>query len=412
MNKRRVVVTGLGVVTSLGLDVDEVWEKLVAGTSGVCLIQRFDTSQYASKIAGEISDWDGGLHIEPREMKRIDRFSQFGLNAAIDAVADSGIDFSSEDDFRCGVIVGSGIGGIETFCEGDKKLLFKGPNRISPMMIPRLMVNAGSGNIAIRFGLRGVNYSVVTACASAGHAIGDAYRSIVCDEADVIISGGAEAAAGELGTACFTTMRALSTRNDEPEKASRPFDRDRDGFVIAEGAGMVVLEEYEHAKKRGAKIYGEVLGYGMTCDSTHITAPDETGVSARHAMKVSLKMAKLDVTDIGYINPHATSTKLGDMAENAAVKGLFGDHAYKTVISSTKSMTGHLLGASGGVELVILAKVLETGDVPPTINLDNPDEGFDLNYVPHEAQHHDVKYCMSNNFGFGGHNVSLVMGKV
>ncbi len=260
MIERRVVITGLGVVTSLGMAVDEVWSKLVAGTSGVHTIQRFDASEYTSKIAGEISDWDGKPHLDFREMKRMDRFSQLGLSAAIDAVNESGLDFSSEDEFRCGVIVGSGIGGIETFCEGDKKLLQKGPSRIGPLMIPKLMINAGSGNIAIRFGMRGVNYSVVTACASAGHAIGDAYRSIKCDEADVMIAGGMEAASGELGTACFMTMRALSTRNDDPEKASRPFDRDRDGFVIAEGAGMLVLEEYEHAKRRGAKIYGELLG--------------------------------------------------------------------------------------------------------------------------------------------------------
>lgn len=412
MNRRRVVITGLGLVTSLGMDVPEVWAKLLAGTSGIHPIQRWDTTEHSSKIAGEISDWTGGPDLDLHAAKRMDRFAQFALTASIRAVKDAGIDSAREDPYRCGVIIGSGIGGMESFEEGHKKVLEKGPRRASPFMIPMLMINSGSAVVSIHFGFKGVNYSTVTACAAAGHAISDAARCIQYGEADLIVTGGSEAAVTPLGVGCFMTMRALSTRNDDPTKASRPFDKDRDGFVIGEGCGVIVLEEYERAKARGAKIYAELLGYGMTADAGHITAPDENGAGAAAAMRASLQFAQLNPSDIVHVNPHATSTPLGDLAENAAIKSVFGDHAKKLAISATKSMTGHLLGASGGIEAVMTAKAIETGDCPPTINLDNPDEGCDLNYCANAAQHHDVKIAMCNNFGFGGHNVSLVMGRV
>ncbi len=412
MTRRRVVITGLGWVTSLGHSVDQVWSDLLAGRSGIRPIQRFDTSEYTSKIAGEISDWDGGKHLDPKSVKRLDRFAQFAMNCAIDAVDDSDLDFSREDPYRCGVLIGSGIGGIEEFEVGFERLNTKGPSRVSPFMIPKLMINAASGNVSIHYGIKGPNLATVTACASAGHGLAEAAEVIAQDKADVMITGGTEAAAGRLAVACFMTMKALSTRNDEPEKASRPFDRDRDGFVIAEGGGALILEEYEHAKARGANIYAEFLGYGMSGDAGHITAPDPEGAGAQEAMRRAIKMAEITPADIGYINAHATATHLGDLAENTAVKRVFGDDARKTAMGSTKSMMGHLLGASGGVEMVITAKAVKTGDLPPTINLDNPDEGCDLNYIANEAQHRDVKCAMCNSFGFGGHNVSLLIGKV
>ena len=412
MSKRRVVVTGLGWTTSLGTDLDETWSALLAGRSGVRTITRFDTTDYTVKIGGEITDWDGGPHLTGRELKRFDRFGQFGFSSAVDAVNHSGLDLAKEDPDRCGVVIGSGIGGIAEFEVGYERMLAKGPSRVSPFMIPKLMINAASATVAIHYKITGVNSATVTACASAGHAISDATAVIIRDEADVMITGGSEAALTRLGLACFMTMRAVSTRNDEPERASRPFDRDRDGFVLAEGAGVLVLEEYEHARQRGADILAEVLGYGMTADGGHITQPDENGRGATEAMRRGLKMADLDMTEIGYINAHGTSTPLGDLSENRAVKTLFGDHAYKLAMSSTKSMTGHLLGASGGVETIITALVLRSGNLPPTINLDEPDDDCDLDYVAHEAQHRDVRYAMSNSFGFGGHNSCLVLGKV
>jgi len=412
MNPRRVVITGLGWATSLGTSVPDVWDKLLAGTSGIVPIRRWDASNHTSRIAGEIADWHGGPHLDANACKRLDRFSQFALSSAIDAVDDAGLDPSAEDPFRCGVIIGSGIGGMESFEHGHEKVISKGPKRASPLLIPMLMINAGSANVSIHFGFKGVNYSTVTACAAAGHALADACRAIRYGDADVVLAGGSEAAVTHLGVACFMTMRALSTRNDEPEKASRPFDVDRDGFVIAEGAGILVLEEYERAKRRGADIYAEVLGIGMTGDGTHITAPDEQGTGAAEAMRQAMAHGGVEPTDVKHINPHATSTHLGDIAENRAVKSVFGDHAANIAISATKSMTGHLLGASGGIEAVMTAKAVQTGDCPPTINLENPDEGCDLNYCRGEAQHHDVKYALCNNFGFGGHNISLLFGKV
>ncbi len=411
MSKRRVVITGLGWVTSLGLSVEGVWSDLIAGKSGIRTITRFDTSRHATKFGGEVSDWQAP-NIEKRDAKRLDRFAQFALNAAIDAVKDAGLEISKEDPWRVGSIVGSGVGGIEEFAEGHQKLLEKGPERVSPFMVPKLMCNAASGNISIHYRVHGPNSAVATACASAAHAIGEAAKCIRYDDADIMITGGSEAALTPLGMACFIALRALSERNDAPEKASRPFDRDRDGFILSEGSGIIVLEEYEHARKRGARIYGEFLGYGQSADGSHITAPDEQGKGAAFAMQSALRDAGVNIDDVSYINAHGTSTPLGDQAETRAVKRLFGEVAKRIPMSSTKSMTGHLLGASGGVEAIITAKAIQTGILPPTINLDNPGEECDLDYVPNVARKADVKIAMSNSFGFGGHNVSLVMGQV
>ena len=411
MNKRRVVITGLGWVTSLGVDLDEVYDKLLAGESGIGYITRFDTTGHETRIGGEVQDWAGG-HLDRREAKRLDRFAQFAVNAAIDAVNDSGLDFSTEDPYRCGVLLGSGVGGMEEFAEGHQKLLNKGPDRVSPFMIPKLMVNAGSGNISIYYGLKGPNSAVATACASAGHAMADAVDTIRYDRADVMIAGGAEAAVVPLGVACFNALKALSKRNDDPAAASRPFDADRDGFILSEGAGILIFEEYEHAVARGARIYAEFLGHGQSADGTHITAPDEQGRGAAFAMKIALKDAGVSFDDLQYINAHGTSTPMGDIAETRAVKRLFGDQAYKIPISSTKSMLGHLLGASGGVEAIITTKAIETGSAPPTINQEHADPDCDLDYIPNEARQFDIRFAMSNSFGFGGHNVSLVLGKL
>ncbi len=411
-SRRRVVITGMGWVTSLGLSVPGVYKDLLAGKSGINLIKRFDTTRHKTKFAGEVADWAGGPNIDARTARKIDRFAQFALNSAIDAVNDAGIDFSKEDPWRCGAIIGTGIGGIEEFTEGHAKMLEKGPDRVSPFMVPKLMCNASSGNISIHYHLHGPNFAVATACASAGHAIGEAAKAIRYGEADIIISGGSEAACTGLGMACFIALRALSERNDEPQRASRPFDKARDGFILSEGAGTLVLEEYEHAKARGARIYAELVGYGQSCDGSHITAPDEQGRFAAYAMEKALKDAGINTTDIDYINAHGTSTPLGDMAETRAVKNLFKEQAYKVPVSSTKSMTGHLLGASGGIEAIITAMAIHTGAIPPTINYENPDPDCDLDYVPNVAREKKVKYGMSNSFGFGGHNVSLVFGAV
>ena len=412
MSKRRVVITGSGLATSMGFNVEEVFKDLCNGKSGVKTITKFDTTDYPTKIGGEISGWTGSDLIEKRANKKLDPFAQFGVHAAILAVNDSGLDFEKEDRWRCGSIVGSGVGGMEEFAVGHARLEAKGPERISPFMVPKLMCNSSAANISIHYKLRGPNTAVVTACASGGHAIGDAFNHIRYGTADIIIAGGAEAALTKMGTACFIAIKALSRRNDAPELASRPFDRDRDGFILSEGAGIVVLEEYEHAKARGAKIYAEVVGYGQSADGGHITAPHPEGVGAAHAMKMAIQDAQINNEQISYINAHGTSTGLGDLAETKAVKSLFQDHAYKLMMSSTKSMTGHLLGASGGVEAIIAAMALKTGIAPPTINLDNPDEGCDLDYVANTAKEKDMQYVMSNSFGFGGHNVSLVLKKI
>jgi 3-oxoacyl-[acyl-carrier-protein] synthase II len=410
---RRVVITGLGVISSLGEVVDELWENLCAGKSGIGPITRWDNSKYPTRFGGECTKFDITQYgVDVREAKRLDRFGQFGLAASVRAVTDSGIDFAKEDSYRCGVVIGSGIGGIETLEEQNKNLVTRGVQRVSPFTVPRLMVNAASGNVSIRYKIRGPNTAVATACATGANAIGDAMRYIQHDMADTMIAGGSEAALCELGMASFIAARALSTRNDDPQHASRPWDKDRDGFVMSEGAGVVVLEEYEHAKARGAKIYVELVGYGMSADACHITAPDENGAGAAMAMKLALRDAKLNPEQVDYINAHGTSTPLGDLAETKAVKSTFGDYAKKVAISSTKSQMGHLLGASGGVEAVITAMTISRNLIAPTINLQEPDAECDLDFVPNKARDKKVDVAMSNSFGFGGHNASLVMKKI
>jgi 3-oxoacyl-[acyl-carrier-protein] synthase II len=413
MSRRRVVVTGLGVITSLGESVDEVWDALCAGKSGIGPITRWDTSTYPVRIGGECTHFDVTKYgIDFREAKRLDRFGQFGLAASVNAVTDAGLDFEKEDRFRCGVIIGTGIGGIETIEEQHLVLNERGVSRVSPFTVPRLMANAASGNVSILFKLNGPNTAVATACATGSNAIGDAARFIQHDLAEVMIAGGSEAALSRLGMATFCAARALSTRNDEPTRASRPWDKDRDGFVMAEGAGVVVLEEYEHAKKRGARIYAELVGYGMSADGHHITAPHEDGLGAAAAMRFALKDAGINGDVIDYINAHGTSTPLGDLAETKAVKTTFGAYAKKLMLSSTKSQLGHLLGASGGVEAVATSLSVHNNLLPPTINLENQDPECDLDYTPLKARDRKVTYAMSNSFGFGGHNASLLFKKV
>jgi 3-oxoacyl-[acyl-carrier-protein] synthase II len=424
MSNRRVVITGLGVVTSLGETVDDLWENLCAGKSGITTIRRWDTGKYPVKIGGECINFDLKRYAEvaPRHARegddrfprpnRIDRFAQFGLCASLSAVNDAKLDFRNEDPHRCGVLIGTGIGGIETIEEQYKVLISRGITRVSPFTVPRLMANAASGNVSILFHLNGPNTCVSTACATGSNAIGDAGRLIQQGLSDVMIAGGAEAALCELGLATFIAARALSTRNDDPEHASRPWDKDRDGFVMSEGAGVVVLEEYERAKRRGAPIYAELVGYGMSGDGYHITAPDEEGRGASIAMELALKDAGVGPEVIDYINAHGTSTPLGDIAETKAVKNTFGEHAKRVALSSTKSQLGHLLGASGGVEAVITSLAVHRNLLPPTINLQTPDPECDLDYVPNKPRDRKVNYAMSNSFGFGGHNASLLLKKV
>jgi 3-oxoacyl-[acyl-carrier-protein] synthase II len=409
---RRVVITGLGVITSLGESVDEMWEALCAGRSGIKNITRWDASKYPVRFGGECTDFDITRYgIDKREAKRLDRFGQFGVAASINAVKDSGLDFNAEDRYRCGVVIGSGIGGIETLEDENKILIERGVNRVSPFTVPRLMVNAASGNVSIIFGIHGPNTAVATACATGSNAIGDAMRYIQHDQADVMIAGGSEAALCSLGMGSFCAARALSTRNDDPQHASRPWDKDRDGFVMGEGAGVVILEEYEHAKKRGARIYAELVGYGMSGDAYHITQPEENGKGASMAMNYAIKEAKISPDQLDYINAHGTSTPLGDLAETKAIKSSFGAHAKKVSISSTKSHLGHLLGASGGVEAVITSMAVQRNLIPPTINLENQDPECDLDYTPVKAKDKRIGYAMSNSFGFGGHNATLLLKK-
>ncbi len=414
MMSRRVVVTGLGVVTSLGLEVSELWDSICAGKSGVGRITRFDCSNFKVTFGGEVAQFDAGaqLGMVEKDVKKLDRFVQFAMVAADKAIRQSAIDFSAGDPYRNGVLIGSGIGGLSEIEQQHNMLFDRGPTRVSPFMIPKLMVNAASGNISVHWKLRGPNSAVATACASSTNAIGDAFKLIQHDMADVMVTGGSESAITPMGLSGFARMQALSTRNEQPQAASRPWDRDRDGFVMAEGAGVVVLEEYEHAKRRGANILAEVLGYGMTADGTHMTAPDPEGRGAARAMSAALRDAKIDPQRIGYINAHGTSTPLGDKAETVAIKTVFEDHAKKLVVSSTKSHMGHLLGASGGVEFVICVMALTEQVAPPTINLDNPDPECDLDYVPHEARRLPLNTVLKNSFGFGGHNACLVLGKV
>lgn len=409
---RRVVVTGMSVVTALGCDTSEFWDRLCAGKSGVGPLQRFDCSDFKVRFGGEIKEFDPAEYIPERELRRLDRFCQFAMLAAHKALRQSGMDFSKGDLYRYGVLIGSGIGGLNEIEEQHCNLFDRGPSRVSPFMIPKLMVNAASGNVSVHWGLRGPNSAVATACASATNAIGDAFKLIQNDMAELMVTGGSEAAITPMGLSGFARMSALSTRNDDPQAASRPFDRERDGFVLSEGAGIVVLEELEHAKQRGAPILGEVLGYGMTADGSHITAPDPEGQGAARAMAAAMRDAKVGPGDIEYINAHGTSTPLGDKAETVAIKTVFNSHAKKLAVSSTKSQLGHLLGASGGVEFVISLLALQNQVAPPTINLDNPDPDCDLDYIPHEARPMRLKTVLSNSFGFGGHNACLIVGKL
>jgi 3-oxoacyl-[acyl-carrier-protein] synthase II len=408
--KRRVVVTGLGVVTSLSCQLEDLWNRICRGESGVHEVRSFDTSKYRVHFGGEVYDWQTDGYLSPKDARRIDRFAQFAMVAAIDAVRDSGIDFTLGDPFRHGVILGSGIGGLHEIEEQHSRLMTKGPDKVSAFTIPKLMVNAACGQVSIQYTLRGPNAAVATACASATNAIGEALKSIQYDDADVMITGGTEAALTPMGISGFANMRALSERNDDPPRASRPFDADRDGFVLSEGAGLLVLEELEHAKARGARIYAELLGYGVSADGGHITQPDEQGTGAARAMQNALRDARLNPDQVDYINAHGTSTPLGDQAETAAIKTVFGGHAPKLSISSTKSQLGHLLGASGGVELVLSVLALRDQRVPPTINLETPDPKCDLDYTPNKPRERALRVAMSNSFGFGGHNASVIVG--
>jgi 3-oxoacyl-[acyl-carrier-protein] synthase II len=408
---RRVVITGLGVVTALGSTLESFWTGLCEGKSGIAPLTLFDTTEFKVHFGGQVHGWDAAAIFGTKTARHLDRFAQFAMVAAERAVENSGIAFENYPPERSGVFIGSGIGGLNEFETQHATMMQRGPSRISPFTIPKLMVNAGSGHVSIRYGLHGPCSAVATACASAANAIGDSLRIIQSGLADVMITGGSEAAITHMGLGGFAALRALSTRNDDPQRASRPFDRDRDGFVLAEGAGVLILEEESFARARGAKIYAELLGYGMSADGSHITAPDEQGRGAARAMTLCLNDARLDPSDVDYINAHGTSTELGDLAETKAMKSVFGMHAKKLQVSSTKSQLGHLLGASGGVELVASALAIETGVLPPTINLENPGEGCDLDYIPNVARETRVNHVMSNSFGFGGHNASLLIGR-
>jgi 3-oxoacyl-[acyl-carrier-protein] synthase II len=407
---RRVVITGMGTINSLSSDLGGYWHGLLAGRSGVGLIEQFDTSAFKVRIGGEVKDFKPEQYLNAKVARHLDRFAQFALAASIHAVRDSGIDFARGDPYRAGTIIGSGIGGLNEFEQQHSRYLKDGPGRISPFVIPKMIANAAAGNVSIHFGLCGPNTAISTACASAAHALGDALRAIQHDQADVMLAGGSEAAITPMGLGGFISAHALSHRNDHPQAASRPWDADRDGFILSEGAGMVVLEELEHAKKRGAKVYAELLGVGSTADAFHITAPPEDGRGAAKAMEYALRDARMNPSDIDYVNAHGTSTKLGDLAETHAIKNVFGEHARRLAISSTKSMIGHLLGASGGVELIATALTIKHGVIHPTINLDHPDPACDLDYVPKAARERRVRRAISNSFGFGGHNCCLVVG--
>jgi len=410
--KRRVVVTGLGVISAIGCAKEEFWDNLIKGKSGVGPLTRFDAAQYDSRIAGEVKNFVPHPFISSKDLRRMEKFVQFGVTAAKNAIDDADLDVSKEDPYKIGVIVGSGIGSLRIIEEQHSVILEKGPSRISPFLIPMLIVNMASGHISIMTGIKGPNLCTTTACASGSHAIGDAMRMIQYGDADVMIAGGAESCITTLGVGGFCALKALSTRNNEPERASRPFDKDRDGFVMAEGCGIVVLEELKHAKKRNAKIYGEIVGYGMTGDAYHMTAPDPKGEGAARCMINALKDGNLKPEDISYINAHGTSTTLNDKIETLAIKKVFGSFAKKVPISSTKSMMGHQLGAAGAVEFVICCLSIERSIIPPTINYENPDPDCDLDYVPNKARKTKVNICLSNSLGFGGHNATLCVKKL
>lgn len=406
---RRVVVTGIGIISPLGSDQERFWQNLINGNSGIGAIDSFDVSLYPCRIGGEVKDFDPGLYMEKREAKKVDRFTHFGVAAALQAWRDSGLDKMQVDKEEIGVLVGSGIGGIQTTEQQLKILAEKGPRRVSPFLVPALIANMASGYISIMLGLRGPNSTVVTACASSTHAIGDAWHIIRRGDAEIMLAGGAEAAISHLAFSGFSAARALSTRNDQPENASRPFDKERDGFVMGEGSGILVLETLEHAQARGANIYGEITGYGMSGDAYHMTAPDPSGRGAFLSMQRALKSAAVSPEEIDYVNAHGTSTEFNDKIETLAIKNLFGDHAYKLAISSTKSMTGHLLGAAGAVELIATLLIMRHQIIHPTINYEYPDPDCDLDYVPNLARESRVTLAISNSFGFGGTNATLVV---
>lgn len=408
--KHRVVITGMGVVTSLGQDLDTFWNNLMAGKSGVSAIESFDVSEYPTRIAASVKDFNAEDYVDRKDARKMDRFVQFAAAAATNAIKDSGLVIGEQaDPERVGVIIGSGIGGLGTWEDQHNILLQKGPKRVSPFFIPMMIANMASGHVSILFGAKGPNSTAVTACATGTHSIGDSYKLIQRGDADVMICGGAEATIRPTGLAGFCSMRAMSTRNDEPEKASRPFDTGRDGFVMGEGSGVLVLESLEHAQKRGAKIYGEVIGYGLSADAHHMTDPDPNG--ARRCMEMAIRDAGISPNEVDYINAHGTSTPVGDRSETLAIKEALGEHARKVAVSSTKSMTGHLLGAAGGVEAVICGLTIQNGMIAPTINLDNQDPECDLDYVPNQARPANVTVAMSNSFGFGGHNATIVLKK-
>ena len=409
--KKRVVITGLGAITPVGNTAADFWQALLAGKSGIGPITRFDAAEYDAKIAGEVKGFEPTAFIDKKEARRMDRFTQFTIAAAKMALDDSGIDLEKADKSRIGSFVGSGIGGMDTLHEQYKNLFEKGPNRVSPFFIPMMIANMAAGQVSIAFGLQGPSSCVVTACATGTNCIGDAMKVIQRGDADVMVAGGTEAAISPAGMAGFCSMKALSTRNDAPEKASRPFEKDRDGFVMGEGSGIVILESLEHALARGARIYAELAGYGTNADAYHVTAPAPEGAQAARCMELAIKDAGLQVTDVDYINAHGTSTPLNDKNETLGIKALFGGHAKNLAVSSIKSMTGHLLGAAGGIECVATALTVANDMMPPTINYDTPDSDLDLDYVPNQARAKVVRVALSNSFGFGGHNATLLVKK-
>jgi 3-oxoacyl-[acyl-carrier-protein] synthase II len=413
VSKRRVVVTGLGMLSPVGNTVESTWNALLAGQSGISLIDHFDTSAYATKFAGLVKNFNSEDFISRKDARKMDAFIQYGIAAGMQAMQDAQLDITEANASRIGAAIGSGIGGLGLIEENHSSLVNGGPRKISPFFVPSTIVNMIAGHLTIMYGMRGPSISIATACTSGVHNIGHAARIIAYNDADVMLAGGAEKASTPLGVGGFGAARALSTRNEDPQAASRPWDKDRDGFVLGDGAGMMVLEEYEHAKKRGAKIYAEVVGFGMSSDAYHMTSPPENGAGAALAMENALLDAGVTTSQIGYINAHGTSTPAGDKAETQAVKSVFGSDAQRVMVSSTKSMTGHLLGAAGAIESIFTVLALRDQAVPPTINLDNPDEGCDLDFVPHEArQVSDMQYTLCNSFGFGGTNGSLIFRKV
>jgi 3-oxoacyl-[acyl-carrier-protein] synthase II len=412
--KRRVAVTGLGLVTPLGNTVEATWEAMLAGRSGAGPITRFDPTALPVKFACEVKGFEAGLYLDKKETRRFDLFTQFAMGAAVQAMKDSCLEqgWSNVDPHRVGVIVGSGTGGLATFEENMRAYIEKGPSRVSPFFVPMFMANVAAAAVSMRYGAKGPNYCTVSACASSAHALGDAFRLIQHGEADVMVAGGSEAAITPIAIASFANMKALSERNDDPQTASRPFDKDRDGFVMGDGSAMIILEEWEHAKKRGAKIYSEMVGYGMTADAYHITAPSPDGDGAQHAMRLAMEDGGIRPEQVGYINAHGTSTPHGDGAETAAVKTVFGAQAKKLIFGSTKSMTGHLLGAAGALEFAVCTLALGNGVIPPTINQFNRDPACDLDSAPNHSVKRDVEVALSNSFGFGGHNVTLAVRRV